>query len=62
MPRVLVTSDDGRVTLDEHVLTSDFAADHFRHCLVDRLSWATEDAEPQRTLDEERDRDRFTAD
>ena len=46
MARVLITTDDGRVTLDERVQIDDFAGEHFRRCLVDRLGWATEDAEP----------------
>jgi hypothetical protein len=45
MPRVKVTTDDGDVMLDEHVRVADFDAAHFRRCLVDRLGWATEDAE-----------------
>ena len=45
MPRVLVTSDEGRVFWDERVVAADFAIDHFRQCLIDRLGWAVADAQ-----------------
>jgi hypothetical protein len=45
MPRVLVTNDDGAVFWSESVNAFDFEADHFRHCLADRLGWAVADAE-----------------
>ncbi len=45
MPRVLVTNDDGAVFWSESVTGPDFAADHFRRCLADRLGWAVADAE-----------------
>jgi hypothetical protein len=45
MPRVMVLSDDGEMIWNEGVKSCDFEAEHFRHCLVDRLSWATADAE-----------------
>ena len=44
MPRVLITTDDGDVTLDERLQPHDFQSEHFRRCLADRLWWATEDA------------------
>ena len=44
MPRVLITTDEGDVTLDERLQTHDFESEHFRRCLADRLAWATEDA------------------
>lgn len=53
MPRVLVIADHGRVTHDERVWASDFESEHFRRCLAERLSWATEDADrPPREADE----------
>jgi hypothetical protein len=45
MPRVKVTSDDGTVFWDESVNAHDLSGEHFRRCLVDRLSWAVVDAE-----------------
>src|SRR5437879_1374017 len=45
MARVIVTSDDGEMVWNEGVKASDFEAEHFRHCLVDRLEWAVRDAE-----------------
>lgn len=45
MPRITVTADDGSVTFTERVTGADFASDHFRRCLAERLAWATEDAE-----------------
>ena len=44
MPRVLITTDEGDVTLDERLQAHDFESEHFRRCLADRLAWATEDA------------------
>ena len=44
MPRILVTSDDGRTTRTERVTPDDFATGHFRQCLSDRLAWAVADA------------------
>lgn len=45
MPRVLIVTDAGEPTLDERIQPADFTSEHFRRCLVDRLRWATEDAE-----------------
>jgi hypothetical protein len=45
MPRVLIRADDGRVFWDERVEAANFASEHYRRCLADRLWWATEDAE-----------------
>jgi len=45
MARVIVISDDGEMVWNEGVKASDFEAEHFRHCLVDRLGWAVRDAE-----------------
>jgi hypothetical protein len=44
MPRILVSGDNGEVTWTERVTTEDFATDHFRRCLADRLAWAVADA------------------
>lgn len=52
MPYILVTrEEDGAVTWQERVSASDFAGEHFRRCLADRLAWAVADAE---AADEER--------
>jgi hypothetical protein len=45
MARVIVISDDGEMVWNEGVKALDFEAEHFRHCLVDRLEWAVRDAE-----------------
>jgi len=45
MARVIVISDDGEMVWNEGVKASDFDAEHFRRCLVDRLGWAIADAE-----------------
>jgi hypothetical protein len=45
MPRVLVISDDGEVVWNERVNHDDFAGEHFRRCLADRVGWAVADAE-----------------
>jgi hypothetical protein len=45
MPRVLVISDDGEMIWNERVNEGDFETEHFRRCLVDRVSWAVADAE-----------------
>ncbi len=45
MPRVLVLNDDGEMVWNERVNHSDFAAEHCRRRLVDRISWAVADAE-----------------
>jgi hypothetical protein len=47
MARVMVTSDDGSVVLDERIRADDFTSEHFRRCLADRLGWAAQDAEPE---------------
>ena len=45
MPRVLVTHDDGEIFWNERVNAADFAGEHFRNSLADRLGWAVADAE-----------------
>jgi len=45
MARVIVISDDGEMVWNEGVKAPDFEAEHFRHCLVDRLEWAVRDAD-----------------
>jgi hypothetical protein len=45
MAREIVISDDGEMVWNEGVKASDFEAEHFRHCLVDRLGWAVRAAE-----------------
>ena len=45
MPRVLITTDGGRVMHDERIQADDFTTEHFRRCLAERLWWATEEAE-----------------
>ena len=47
MPRIIVESDDSvrEVVFWERVGAEDFDADHFRHCLCDRIAWAVADAE-----------------
>jgi hypothetical protein len=44
MPRVLVIDDSGTVVWSERVTPADFETDHFRRCLIERLSWAVADA------------------
>jgi hypothetical protein len=51
MPRVLVTDDNGTVAWDERVIAADFATEHFRRQLSDRLSWAVADAQTCRRPD-----------
>jgi hypothetical protein len=50
MARIMVTTDDGRMTHSERVIPSDLHTEHFRRSLLDRLRWATADAE--RSVDE----------
>lgn len=50
MPRMIVTTETpdrygGDVLMDEHVVTSDLASDHFAAQLVERIGWALADAE-----------------
>jgi hypothetical protein len=45
MPRVLVLNDGGEMVSNERVNHTDFEGEHFRRCLVDRISWAVADAE-----------------
>ena len=45
MPRVVVTSENGAPTWVERVMPEDFATEHFRRCLCERLRWAVADAE-----------------
>lgn len=47
MPHVLVTTDDGQVMHRERVCADDFATDHFRRCISERLAWAVADAQNQ---------------
>jgi hypothetical protein len=50
MPRMLVMTESpdrarSEVMLDERVLVSDLASDHFAAQLVERIGWALADAE-----------------
>ena len=47
MPRIIIEADDStrEVVFWERVGAHDFDAEHFRHCLCDRIAWAVSDAE-----------------
>jgi hypothetical protein len=44
MARIVITSDDGKLTHSERVIPSDLDSEHFRRCLIERLQWAVKDA------------------
>jgi hypothetical protein len=45
MPKVQVSSDDGRVMMLEWVSAATLEEEHFRNCLAERIAWAASDAE-----------------
>lgn len=52
--RIRVIADDGWIALDERITADDFASEHFRRHLMDRLGWAAGDAAGRRAAQVDR--------